>query len=489
MVWVRLLSPAVVAGVLVAGGPGGKDCQAAETPPSTVNGAEAVSSGTEGPERLKRQVRVTVQTNAVADGKVIPGKETSFQFHTAWESWNGLQIQVSRKTRLKDPFSEMREAIKGTNANRVIHLEEMKMSGNIGGKLAVDAAGFVTGKEFERFDPGVQVRRARVYARGDCLLVLPVSYEVEVGYVPNEFYIENSYLSFKDIRWIGELKAGQFKAPMSLEMITSTRDLRLMEPAGPVQALAPGTSAGLQIGQPVLDQRATWRLGVFKEGVGTDQGDASKDYGRLITRMTALPLWGSTEAGSPRALHLGLSANAQYSGNSTVRYRTRPESNLAPYVVDTGDIVAEAALTAGAEVAYIDGPFCIQSEYLQSWVRENHGGIPTFKGSYASAGWFITGESRPYDKVDGVFGRVIPKHDFNFGRGGWGAWEVAGRMSYVDLNSGDVHGGRLTMLMTGINWYLHSHLKWRFDYGFGQVKNHAPSGNVNIFQTRVEVDF
>lgn len=84
---------------------------------------------------------------------------------------------------------------------------------------------------------------------------------------------------------------------------------------------------------------------------------------------------------------------------------------------------------------------------------------------------------------------MVPKRNFSFGKGGWGAWEIAGRFSFLDLNSGDVHGGRLSMLTAGVNWYLHSHVKWRFDYGFGHVTGRQPEGNLNIFQTRMEVDF
>jgi hypothetical protein len=37
------------------------------------------------------------------------------------------------------------EKIDGTNACRVFHLEELKMSGKIGAKIAVDGTGFVAG--------------------------------------------------------------------------------------------------------------------------------------------------------------------------------------------------------------------------------------------------------------------------------------------------------------------------------------------------------
>ena len=468
---------------------------AAEVPPATTaTSSNAVSQAEEGPERLKGEVRITVETNAApaaaAANGVMP-KEKSFQWKFTWDGWNGLQTEISQKTAIKDPMAELRTRVEGTNAFRVLHLEEMKMGGNIGAKLAVDGAAYVTSKDFQGFDAGAELRRARIYAKGDCILLLPVSYELEIGYIPNEFYLENSFLSFKNIPWIGELKGGQFQTPMSLDMITSSRDITFMEPAAPIEALAPGVNAGVEIGRPVFDQRATWRFGLFTAGVGKDYGDASRDYGRAITRLTCLPIYQANpdQPGSAQLLHLGVSANVLYSGDSTVRYQSRPESHLAPFVIDTGDIAAEGALAIGAEAAWVNGPFSVQAEYMNSWVRENNGQLPDFHGLYASASWFLTGESRPYDRTTGAFGRVIPKRNFDFGHGGWGAWEIAGRYSYANLNSANVQGGRLSMLMAGVNWYLHSHLKWRFEYGFGHVADRQPAGNLNVVQTRMEVDF
>jgi phosphate-selective porin len=52
-----------------------------------------------------------------------------------------------------------------------------------------------------------------------------------------------------------------------------------------------------------------------------------------------------------------------------------------------------------------------------------------------------------------------------------------------------VDGGRLNMIMAGLNWYPHSHVKWRLNYGFGHVSDRQPDGNLNVFQMRMEVDF
>ena len=463
---------------------------ASQKPPLT----NSLSPARSGPEALKEEVRITVETNALpaeAATNAVTPKGKSFQWKFSWEGWNGLHSELSQKTPMEDPLAEVRERIQGTNAYRVFHLEELKMSGRIGAKLAVDGATYATGKEFQDFDAGVEVRRARIYAKGDCILLLPVSYQFEVGYVPDQFYIEESYLLFRNLPWIGDLKGGQYQAPMGLDVITSSRDITFMEPAAPLEALAPGVDAGIEVGRPVFGERATWRAGLFTDGVGQDFGDATKDYGRVILRFTGLPLYKANpeQPNSTRLLHVGLSANLLYSASSSVRYQSRPESHLAPYVVDTGDMNADGALVAGAEAAWVNGPFSLQGEYLHSSVHENNGQIASFNGFYASASWFLTGESRPYDRTVGAFGRVIPKRNFDFGHGGSGAWEIAARYSFVNLDSGDIHGGRLSMLMAGLNWYLHSNIKWRFDYGFGHVSGRQPEGNINLFQTRVEIDF
>jgi len=320
---------------------------------------------------------------------------------------------------------------------------------------------------------------------------MPVSYEIELGYIPHQFYIENSYLAFRDLPLVGEFKFGQYQTPMSLDAVTSSRDITMMELAAPLSALAPGVNAGFQIGKPVFDKRATWKIGLFTAGTSQDTGDASKDYGRAITRITGLPIYDvdPNHPNSATLLHLGLSANILYSTSGSLRYRSRPESHLAPYVIDTGNMAADDAVVVDAEVAWVRGRFSVQSEYLHSWVNEQDGAGPHFDGVYASASWFLTGESRPYDVINGRFARVIPIKNFDWGKGGWGAWEIAGRYSFVNLNSADVHGGRLSMVMTGVNWYLHSHVKLRFEYGLGHVSRRQPEGYLSIFHTRVEMDF
>ena len=65
----------------------------------------------------------------------------------------------------------------------------------------------------------------------------------------------------------------------------------------------------------------------------------------------------------------------------------------------------------------------------------------------------VTGESRPYQTNQGNIGRLLPADPFLGGDGGRGAFEVAFRVSYLDLEDKDVRGGRLLDLTWGFNWY------------------------------------
>lgn len=466
---------------------------ASELSQAAAQSAPISESPTEGgPERLKQEVRITVETNtppAGATTNAVAPKDKSFAWKFAWEGWNGLLVSVSHRTRLHSP-GQMLGLEPLTNAP-IVRLDELKMAGSIGARVEVDAAAYRTTGNLNLADDA-GLRRALLTAQGNCILVLPVSYKLELGYVPHKFNLNQAWISTDHIDYLGYLKGGVFTAPLGLDMLTSSRDIMFMEPATVLQALTPGNEAGIQIGQPVLDQRATWALGIFGGGlVASEDDDATSDFGNLIGRFTYLALdhLAPDHPAENRFLHLGLSASVQYSPSSTVRYQSRPESYFAPHVIDTGNIDASGSGVVGAEIAYVNGPLTLQGEFLDSMVQENSGAGLNFPGFYACASWYVTGESRPYDRASGYFNRLVPRRNFDFGRNGaWGAVEIAARCSYTDLTDRQVYGGRIGLLMGEVNWYLHSHVRWMFNAGGGQVSGGPFDGRLLLFQTRIGVD-
>jgi len=153
-----------------------------------VHASEPASSGVntnliEGsPQALKESARVTIETNVVPEivsTNVPAPKPRSFHLEYSWEGWNGFYFELRHKTLLGrlDPGvtnawylnPAARKSLESTNlpANTsylTLHLEETKMAAKIGAKLAIDGAAYVTGQQFQDFENGVELRRARLYA-------------------------------------------------------------------------------------------------------------------------------------------------------------------------------------------------------------------------------------------------------------------------------------------------------------------------------------
>jgi phosphate-selective porin OprO/OprP len=118
----------------------------------------------------------------------------------------------------------------------------------------------------------------------------------------------------------------------------------------------------------------------------------------------------------------------------------------------------------GAELAGAYGPFHGGAEYMQAQVSgDGYSSDDTLKGYYAYAGWFLTGETRPYDEKKGTWGRVLPKQNF-IGSDGWGAWEVAYRYDLMDMNTQNINGGSINTGTLALNWYLTSHIRLMTDW-------------------------
>ena len=89
-----------------------------------------------------------------------------------------------------------------------------------------------------------------------------------------------------------------------------------------------------------------------------------------------------------------------------------------------------------------------------------------------------------------------PTNPFDPAQGKWGAWEVAARYSYLDLNDGShgLKGGRQQDITLGINWHLYSNVKLMTNYVHAIVmdtgaKNGSERGHANIFQMRAQIEF
>jgi phosphate-selective porin OprO/OprP len=112
----------------------------------------------------------------------------------------------------------------------------------------------------------------------------------------------------------------------------------------------------------------------------------------------------------------------------------------------------------------------------------------------------LTGEHRPYDRKAGAIDRVMPFDSLTSAGGGFGAWEVAARWSYLDLTDREIRGGSMENLTFGLNWYVNPYCKCVFNYIHSwsesrQIRNGSIIGGTLIasqtdaFGMRCQVDF
>ncbi|MFN7892138.1 MAG: porin [Pirellula sp.] len=105
-----------------------------------------------------------------------------------------------------------------------------------------------------------------------------------------------------------------------------------------------------------------------------------------------------------------------------------------------------------------------QSEAMGCFVDTSSTGNAFLNGAYSQVGWFLTGEHRPYDRKAGAIDRVMPFHSVSKCGGGWGAWEIACRWSYLDVTDRQIQGGTMQNMTAGLNWYVNPYCKCVFNY-------------------------
>ncbi|MCZ6784326.1 MAG: porin [Proteobacteria bacterium] len=332
---------------------------------------------------------------------------------------------------------------------------------------------------------GIEFRRARMFTDG--LLYRRLFFKFQFGFEDAELSFQDVYMGllFPSIRT--SVLVGHAYEPFSLEQLESSKYTTFMERALPT-ILAPSRNTGIRIRHFPANERTTFDAGFYlnTDNSGEFLSDGSRDSENfdLTARVTGLPLYGPA---GRRIVHVGLAYAHQFRNpRSPVRYAQRPESHLAPQLVDTLLLPADNVDLLGVEFAWVHESFLLQSEAMASWVDRVDAPRTAFWGATAEISYFLTGEHRIYDREFAVFDRVSPTHDFNPGAGGWGAWQVAARYSYLDLSDRDVRGGRLHDMTLGINWYLYANARIVTNYVYAKRK---PSGHANLFQMRFEINF
>ena len=423
---------------------------------------------------------------------------TSSQHHTPFHD---ALVKFSRLLVLSSVvFSPAANADKAeTKGGLKITSEDGNYSASLGGRIHFDT--YLFDEDLEDPISTTDFRRARITLKGniyDWKYVLEQDFaggNTLTGY--RDVYIAHKFLN-------GEVRIGQFKPFRSMEEITSSNHITMMErPFSSGTGIYNGRQFQQGIGWTgVLDCFTLGMMAFNLRDAGTPRNEGVGAAGRLAwapinTDISVLHFGTSISFENTNQNSVDLTAEADYAG------RRGPAQLMARTIGDLGGDVSTAAL----ELAGSYGPLFLQAEYatgefegdyyLSELDFEDDFGAPApffcdpqigcYIGDqlihtwYIQGSWMLTGEHKGYDKKRGTFKSAKPSGDGLWG----GAWELTAR--YDTIENRDIPGLEADSLILGVNFYANSHVRFMMNVTLGD--DEFTGDETNQFAIRAQISW
>jgi len=445
---------------------------------------------------------------AAPGSNVIAPRRAAFSSDVNLASYN-----LAEKSSLADDVAMLKAELRKIKDKEAAAKKKAadKPSVKVGGRIMWDWAAFnqnaASYAQIGDQQDGTEFRRARIFVKGNAFHVIDYKAEYDFadtntvgGTTIQSTAFKDVYIAVKELPLLGHVRVGHFKEPVGLEQLTSSKYITFMERSlADENGFVPGRNSGVMAHDNWAGENGTWAIGGFVSDMTSEPPTFRDDDGGLALTMrgTYLP-WYDEATDGCGPCHIGAAYSYRDTPNDTVRFRQRPECHLADYIVNTGNITdVPYWQLLGLETAFVYGPFSAQAEWFQSFVHRDAATDLNFGGGYVYLSYFLTGEHRNYKRSSGAFDRIKPHENFFRVRTqdgnictGKGAWELAYRWSYIDLNDAGIEGGRAFDHTIGVNWYLNPYTRVMFNYVNSTLADAvAEKGNMSIFEMRAQIDF
>jgi len=347
--------------------------------------------------------------------------------------------------------------------------QDKKFEASLGGRIHYDAYSF--NEDIAHVTNTTEFRRARLTLSGKAY---GWEYKMEQDFAAGtnldglrDLYIAKSFD-------IGKLTIGHFKPYRSMEELTSSNEILMME--RPFSS-ATGLFGGRQFQQGLGFQKvgANYTAGLSVFNLRGASGARNEGTG-AAARFTWAPInsedstfhlgaWGSvenTEEGTPN-----LVASVNYAG------RRGPSLSIAT----TPGISGDSVTAVGLEAAGSFGPLFFQSEYARASFGQTAGSDQDVETFYIQGSWLLNGGHKAYKASSGVFGG--PKVD------GKGLWELTAR--YDSIENKDLVDRQARTWILGLNYYVNPNLRIMANYAQGE--NDFTGDETGQFALRTQFSF
>jgi phosphate-selective porin OprO/OprP len=352
------------------------------------------------------------------------------------------------------------------------------------------------------------IRRARLDIRGT--LAERFEFRLMPDFAGSSLVLQDAYVDHKFAPW-AVLRGGKFKTPYGIERLQSATALTFIE-RSLVDNLVPNRDLGLQLYGDFRQGEIGYQLAVLN-GV-PDGGSTDVDVNDAVdiaARVFAHP-FKNTSIVPLQGLGLGLAGTwGEEQGSITSpqlpQFRTSSRNSYFRYAADTpatgpGTTIADGThWRVSPQGYYYYGPFGSLFEYgfsAQDLRKGDVTGTTENDAWQVRASYVITGEDNTYKGIS-------PENPFNFGDGGWGAWEVAFRYAQLNVDgetftkgfaSRNNSASQIDSITAGVNWWLNKNILWQLNYEHSEFQDGQQTDGVgrdrddeNVFLTRMQFVF
>ena len=324
---------------------------------------------------------------------------------------------------------------------------------SLGGRIHFDAYAF--DKDIAATTDTTEFRRARLTLSGKAW---GWDYKME-----NDFAAGNNLDGIRDLYIArsmlgGKVTIGHFKPYRSMEELTSSNEILMMERPG---ASATGIYSGRQFQQGVGYLRAgsNYTLGASAFNMRSAPTARTEGVG-----FSARGTWAPIDNGST-TLHLGASYSHEnlnkgtpnVSAVSNYAGRRGPSLTVATTTAAAGSNESQVD-TYGLEAAFVNGPFFLQSEYANARFGQANGSSQDVETYYVQGSWMLNGGKKAYKSATGVFGSPTVA--------GKGLWELTARFDVMENN--DLLDTMTTSTILGVNYYINPNMRMMLNWTQGE---------------------
>ena len=393
------------------------------------------------------------------------------------------------------------------NLNKEIAAEAKFPTFKITGFFQLDAGHYsqnaISLQTLGDIEDGLGFRRARLAAAGN--VTERTSYIMEFDFAQAQGRFVDVWMQFSDTP-LGNLRIGRFRQPFGMTDLTSVRELPLLE-RPTLFALSPFRQTGAMLFGTTWNERMTLAASGYRY-LSDNFGNVYADSGGFgfSSRTTFLPI----DCGDENLVHLGFDYSYNDPGRDQVLFASpneffisqNPNLGLAslsvlpivgvpPFVI-TGLMPTQRFSALNLEAAISTGRFVVQSEARWAVIDDPSGGRNVFPGAYIHMRYMLTGETIPYNRKTALFARVKPHLPVDVRCRQFGGWELAARVSHIDLNGTGLPGPgrRLTAATLGLNWYVSEHTKFQFNWLYDDLNDPLlGDSNSDTLAWRGQIDF